>query len=48
MFVIPLTAETLNFQPSTLNRRPREEYISTILKPQSWGGAIELAVFAKQ
>ena len=28
-------------------RRPREEYISTILKPSSWGGAIELAILAK-
>ncbi|KDQ60962.1 hypothetical protein JAAARDRAFT_124736 [Jaapia argillacea MUCL 33604] len=27
--------------------RPRDEYISTILKPTSWGGAIELAIFAK-
>lgn len=27
--------------------RPRDEYISTILKPASWGGAIELAVLAK-
>ena len=27
--------------------RPREEYISTILKPSSWGGAIELSILAK-
>jgi len=26
--------------------RPRDEYISTILKPQSWGGAIELSIFS--
>ncbi|KAL6300140.1 OTU-domain-containing protein [Sparassis latifolia] len=26
--------------------RPREEYISTILKPTSWGGAIELTILA--
>jgi len=26
--------------------RPRDEYIQTILKPQSWGGAIELSVFS--
>lgn len=26
--------------------RSREEYIATILKPASWGGAIELAIFA--
>lgn len=28
-------------------RRPRDEYISTISKPTSWGGAIELAILAK-
>ncbi|PIL23982.1 transcription factor [Ganoderma sinense ZZ0214-1] len=27
--------------------RPREEYIRTILKPSSWGGAIELAILAQ-
>ncbi len=27
-------------------RRPRAEYITTILKPTSWGGAIELAILA--
>jgi len=27
--------------------RPRDDYISTILKPSTWGGAIELAVLAK-
>lgn len=26
--------------------RPRDEYISTILKPATWGGAIELSVLA--
>ncbi|TFK54796.1 hypothetical protein OE88DRAFT_1732097 [Heliocybe sulcata] len=26
---------------------PRDEYISTILKPSAWGGAIELSIFAK-
>ncbi|KAI0345374.1 OTU-domain-containing protein [Trametopsis cervina] len=26
---------------------PRDEYISTILKPSSWGGAIELSILAK-
>lgn len=30
-----------------LHRRPREEYMLTILKPNTWGGAIELAVLAK-
>ncbi|KAI0664811.1 OTU-domain-containing protein [Cubamyces menziesii] len=27
--------------------RPREEYIRTILKPQAWGGAIELSILAE-
>ena len=27
-------------------RRPREEYIRTILSPNSWGGAIELTILA--
>ena len=27
--------------------RPRDEYINTILKSSSWGGAIELAILAK-
>lgn len=27
-------------------RHPRDQYISTILKPTSWGGAIELTIFA--
>lgn len=27
--------------------RPREEYIQTILKPNAWGGAIELAILAE-
>jgi len=26
--------------------RPRDDYISTIVKPTSWGGAIELAILA--
>jgi len=26
--------------------QPREDYIRTILKPSSWGGAIELSIFA--
>lgn len=29
------------------DRRTPEEYIATILKPTSWGGAIELAIFAQ-
>jgi ubiquitin thioesterase OTU1 len=27
--------------------RPRDDYISTILKPSTWGGAIELAILAE-
>lgn len=27
--------------------QPRDDYISTILKPSTWGGAIELAILAK-
>lgn len=34
--------------PQMSYRRPPEQYISTILKPNSWGGAIELSIFAKQ
>lgn len=30
-----------------MTRRPRDEYISYILKPTSWGGAIELSILAK-
>jgi hypothetical protein len=29
-------------------RRPRDEYIAKILEPNTWGGAIELAIFAEQ
>lgn len=29
-----------------LLRHPREKYIETILKPSSWGGAIELSILA--
>ena len=29
-----------------LGRRPRDEYIRTILSPNSWGGAIELTILA--
>ncbi|KIJ41200.1 hypothetical protein M422DRAFT_68263, partial [Sphaerobolus stellatus SS14] len=32
--------------PDVLLGRPREDYIKTILSPNSWGGAIELAIFA--
>ena len=30
----------------THDRRPRDEYIRTILSPNSWGGAIELTILA--
>ena len=26
---------------------PREQYVATILKPSTWGGAIELGILAK-
>lgn len=38
--------DPINWDDAILGR-PREEYISTILKPSSWGGAIELAILAK-
>lgn len=28
-------------------RAPRDKYITTILKPSTWGGAIELGILAK-
>lgn len=31
---------------SVLRSRPPADYISTILKSKSWGGALELSVFA--
>ncbi|EKM55136.1 uncharacterized protein PHACADRAFT_255547 [Phanerochaete carnosa HHB-10118-sp] len=46
-----IVAEEIRKDMDTWNEailgRPREEYISTILKPNTWGGAIELAVLAK-
>jgi ubiquitin thioesterase OTU1 len=32
--------------PSFFASRPRDEYIRTILSPNSWGGAIELTILA--
>lgn len=29
-----------------LHSRPRDEYIATILKPATWGGAIELSILS--
>ncbi|KZS91067.1 OTU-domain-containing protein [Sistotremastrum niveocremeum HHB9708] len=45
-----VVAEAIKNDPITWNEavlgRPRDEYISTILKPAAWGGAIELSIFA--
>jgi len=45
-----IVADTIRNDPETWSDailgRPREEYISTILKPTSWGGAIELTILA--
>ncbi|KAF8511946.1 OTU-domain-containing protein [Hysterangium stoloniferum] len=45
-----LAADTIRKDPETYSEvmlgRPREDYINTILNPQSWGGAIELSIFA--
>lgn len=41
-----IRADPINWDDAILGR-PREEYIATILKPSSWGGAIELSVLAK-
>ena len=32
---------------SSRHRAPRDKYIATILKPSTWGGAIELGILAK-
>ncbi|GJE90719.1 OTU-domain-containing protein [Phanerochaete sordida] len=46
-----IVAEEIKKDMDTWNEailgRPREEYITTISKPNTWGGAIELAVLAK-
>ncbi|EIN07273.1 OTU-domain-containing protein [Punctularia strigosozonata HHB-11173 SS5] len=46
-----LAAEGIRGDPETFNEailgRSQSEYIATILKPSTWGGAIELSVFAK-
>ncbi|KDE07005.1 hypothetical protein MVLG_02741 [Microbotryum lychnidis-dioicae p1A1 Lamole] len=45
-----LVAEVIRNNPETWSEavlgQPQESYINTILKPNSWGGAIELAIFA--
>ncbi|KAF8587425.1 OTU-domain-containing protein [Ramaria rubella] len=45
-----LAANAIRNDPETYTEamlgRPRDQYIKTILSPNSWGGAIELAIFA--
>ncbi|BGP22766.1 ubiquitin-specific protease otu1 [Rhodotorula toruloides] len=41
-----IQADPETYSEAMLGRTP-EEYVATILKPTSWGGAIELAIFAK-
>ncbi|SCZ96598.1 BZ3500_MvSof-1268-A1-R1_Chr4-4g07464 [Microbotryum saponariae] len=45
-----LVADVIRNNPETWSEavlgQPQESYINTILKPNSWGGAIELAIFA--
>jgi len=45
-----LVADAIRTDPETYSEvmlgRPREDYIKTILNPSSWGGAIELSIFA--
>ncbi|KZT68150.1 OTU-domain-containing protein [Daedalea quercina L-15889] len=45
-----IVADAIRKDPETWSDailgRPREEYISTILKPSTWGGAIELTILA--
>ncbi|EMD38056.1 hypothetical protein CERSUDRAFT_72664 [Gelatoporia subvermispora B] len=45
-----IVADAIRNDPATWNEailgHPREEYISTILRPSSWGGAIELTILA--
>ncbi|CDZ97332.1 histone deacetylase 3 [Phaffia rhodozyma] len=40
-----ITADPITYSELILERSP-EAYISTILKPTSWGGAIELSIFS--
>ncbi|OCH85689.1 hypothetical protein OBBRIDRAFT_739490 [Obba rivulosa] len=45
-----IVADAIRNDPETWNEailgRPRDEYIATILRPTSWGGAIELTILA--
>ncbi|ODN73951.1 hypothetical protein L202_07452 [Cryptococcus amylolentus CBS 6039] len=47
-----VVAEAIRADPETYSQvilgMPRDEYIRRILKPETWGGAIELSIFAKQ
>ncbi|GMK57307.1 hypothetical protein CspeluHIS016_0401410 [Cutaneotrichosporon spelunceum] len=47
-----VVADALRADPDTYSDvmlgRPRDEYIAKILEPNTWGGAIELSIFAKQ
>lgn len=47
---LPVVADGIRKDPETFNEailgRPVDEYIATILKPQTWGGAIELTILA--
>ncbi|GAA5826085.1 hypothetical protein JCM5353_004208 [Sporobolomyces roseus] len=46
-----IIADTIRSDPSTYSEvllgRPPSDYISTILSPKSWGGAIEVSIFSK-
>ena len=44
-FLVPSPA-LLYFPRRDRDRRPRDDYIRTILSPNSWGGAIELTILA--
>ncbi|ORY30552.1 OTU-domain-containing protein [Naematelia encephala] len=41
-----IKADALNYSDVILGQ-PREQYITKILKPDTWGGAIELSIFSK-
>jgi ubiquitin thioesterase OTU1 len=41
------TPSNIKFVLIIILSRPRDDYIATILKPTSWGGAIELTILAK-
>ncbi|CAK9784413.1 unnamed protein product [Cutaneotrichosporon oleaginosum] len=45
-----VVADAIRDDPTTYSDviQPRETYISKILEPNTWGGAVELAIFAQQ